>query len=422
MPSQPTRVPGDASARRLALGRALDLGSLSDLHPSTAEQRRARRLGWTHRTLLTDLTVAVGVGLGTALPLLHRGVTAPRVWLLQQLLVLPLVWRRRQPSLVFTVIALAASVQWLVGERLPADAALLVALYTVAAREPRGRAVAAAGLLELGVVLASLRFAPTGDGTIGSLVFLSGMVTAAFLLGTSLQTRTAYLAGLEERAHRLETERDQQAQLAQVAERTRIAREMHDIVAHNLSVMIALSAGAAATTTSDPLAAAAVMTQVADTGRSALQEMRQLLGFLRDHDHATSLTPLPGLAQLPELAEQLRRTGMTVRSSVEGQPRPLPETTQLTVFRIVQEATTNVLKHGQQVSVVKVRVVWTDTHLQVHVADDGTSVRASRPAGMGLVGMRERVRAAGGTVTAGPRPGGGWRVDASLPLPVPAPL
>lgn len=409
-------APGDAAARRLALGRALDLGSLSDLRWSSVEQRRARRRSWTRRALLIDLTAAVGLDAVTALPLVHRGVTDPRVWLLDQLLVLPLVWRRRQPALVFAVIALAASVQWLVGERLPADVGLLVALYTVAARERRGRAVAAALLVELGVVLASLRFAPTGDGTLGSLVFLSGLVAAAFLLGTSLQTRTAYLEGLEERARRLEVERDQQAQLAQSAERTRIAREMHDIVAHNLSVMITLAAGAAATTTSDPQVAAAAMTQVADTGRSALQEMRQLLGILRDQDQAASTSPLPGLAQLEELTDQLRSTGMTVRSTVDGH-RPVPDTTQLTVYRVVQEATTNVLKHGHHVNLADVRLVWSDSHLQVHITDDGTCIRASRPGGAGLVGMRERVTAAGGTVTTGSRKGGGWQVSASLPLP-----
>ena len=413
------REPGDASRRRPALTRALDLGSLRDLRPSTAEHRVARRRAWTWRIAGADVAIALALDLLTALPLLRDGQSDPLVWLLDQAIVLPLALRRRHPTAVFAVIALLASVQWVNGITLPADAALILALYTVAAHEPRARALSAALLLEAGVVLASVRFAPTGDGIVGSLVFLTGLVAAAFLLGTSLQTRSAYLATLEDRALRLEVERDQQARLVQVAERTRIAREMHDIVAHNLSVMITLAAGAAVTTPTQPEAAAQAMEQVAQTGRSALQEMRQLLGFLREDGQPLSTTPQPGLDQLDDLLAQVRSTGLQVRMSVRGRPRALPMTTQLTVYRTVQEALTNTLKHACDATGANVLMNWQQAALEIVVSDDGadrTPSPAAAPEGLGLAGMKERVTASGGTMEASPRPGGGWRVRIRLPL------
>ncbi len=396
----------------------MDLGSLSDLRRSAPEQRLARRRGWTRRVAVNDAVVAVALAVLTALPLARSGESSPLVWLLDLALVLPLALRRRHPGGVFALVALLACVQLVDGLRLPADAALILALYTVAAHEPRGRAIAAAILLEGGVVLASLRFAPTGDGTVGSLVFLTGLVAAAFLLGTSLQTRSAYLASVEDRALRLEIERDQQARLIQVAERTRIAREMHDIVAHNLSVMITLAAGAALTTPTDPKAAATAMEQVAQTGRHALTEMRHLLGFLRE-DGRPTVTPQPGLDQLDDLLTQVRSTGLPVRMSVQGRPRPLPMTTQLTLYRAVQEALTNTRKHGRDVTRANVRIHWQPAALELAISDDGAPANGhlpdDAPLGMGLVGIRERVRASGGTVNAASQPEGGWSVRVHLP-------
>ena len=322
---------------------------------------------------------------------------------------------------MFTVIAFAAFLQWVVGQPLTADAALLLALYTVAAHEPRGRAVAAAVVMQVGVVLAAVRFAPAGNGVVGSLVFLTGLVAAAFLLGTSLRTRSAYLVSLEDRAQRLEVERDQQARLVRVAERTRIAREMHDIVAHNLSVMITLAAGAAATTGTDAGAAGAAMDQVAQTGRDALTEMRQLLGFLREDEPPADRAPQPGLDQLDDLLGQIRSTGLPVRFRVQGQPRSLGPAVQLTVYRAVQEALTNTRKHGRDVSRADVQMTWQHAALDLVISDDGSPVECARPGppGVGLVGMRERVHAAGGTVTTGRGPAGGWRVHVHVPVSVP---
>ncbi|MCW2570042.1 MAG: putative two-component sensor [Frankiales bacterium] len=375
---------------------------------------------WTARILIADAAVAVGLDVLTALPLIHRHESSPWVWLLDQGLVLPLVLRRRHPVPVFAFVAVLASIQWLGGQRLPADAALLVALYTVAAHERRSRAVVTAGVLEVGVVLASIRFAPTGDGVIGSLIFLTGLVAAAYLFGTSFQTRREYLASVEDRAVRLEAERDQQARLGAIAERTRIAREMHDIVAHNLSVIIALADGAHAAQETSPSTAADAMAQVAATGRQALGEMRTLLGVLRDDDDGMSgLGPQPDLQQLDDLLEQVRSTGLSVRKNVHGEPRPLSKTAELTVYRTVQEALTNTLKHAHAATAVTVLLDWRPETLHVVVTDDGTGnaeVTRSSAAGLGLTGMRERLGVHRGVLMAQPGTGGGWVVHAELPL------
>src|SRR5207302_11031692 len=167
------------------------------------------------------------------------------------LLILPLIWRRRYPLTVFGCIAGIAAVQWMFARAVVSDVALLVALYTVAAYRDQTRALIALGALEFGILIAVARWAPS-EGVLKAFIFLSGMAVAAFVLGRNMRTRRAYLASLEDRARRAENERDQQAQLAAAAERARIAREMHDIVAHNLSVMIALADGAAFAASGSP--------------------------------------------------------------------------------------------------------------------------------------------------------------------------
>lgn len=371
--------------------------------------------------MLLDVALAVALDVATALPLVHDGERSATVWLLDQALVLPLMFRRRHPSAVFALIALLASLQWISGIRLAADASLLIALYTVAAIEPRHRAVTAAAVLELGVVLASIRFAPTGDGIIGSLVFLSGLATAAFVLGTSGRTRRQYLDSLEERAERLEVERDQQGRLGAAAERTRIAREMHDIVAHNLAVMIALAEGAAAIVPTDPEASSAAIRQVAQTGRGALGQMRHLLGVLRDDQTPAGTAPQPGLADLPELMAQVRSTGLAARLQTRGQPQDLSDTMQLTIYRAVQEALTNTMKHAPSATVATVVLEWHSDVLQALVTDNGGAVRTtSAPPGHGLSGMRERLAMHGGGLSFGAERGG-WTVRVQLPLPEASP-
>jgi signal transduction histidine kinase len=372
----------------------------------------------SRRPTLVDVGVTAFVELIATLPLVHRGHHSIWAWLLSQGLVLPLLVRRRWPSGVFTAIATVALVQWLTGERLVADVALLVALYTVVTREPRRRALIAAATLELGVILAAVRFAPTGDGIIGSIVFLSGLVVAATLFGTAVQNRRTQLALLVDRADRLEREREQQDRLAATAERTRIAREMHDIVAHSLSVMVTLADGAALTNAQGADEATEAMRSVSATGRQALAEMRKLLGVLRDDAASLDLEPQPGLDRIESLLGRVRAAGLPVRLTVSGTRRPLPATVDTTAYRVVQESLTNTLKHAREPTTVHVRLDWTADALVVDVTDDGRVHTVPEPDSgprLGLAGMRERVALFAGTLSAGPGNSGGWRVHAVLP-------
>jgi signal transduction histidine kinase len=330
-------------------------------------------------------------------------------------LVAPLVWRRRWPIQVFAAIAAVATIQWLTGDRYVADVALLVAFYTVAAHENTRRTIVVAVVLEGGVVLASTRWAIENSRAL-YFVSLSIMMIAAFVAGSMLRARRLYLASVEDRATRLELERDQQAQIAAAAERARIAREMHDIVAHNLSVMIALADGAALTTPADPGRAATAMNQVSATGREALTEMRRLLDVLRE-EQVSALEPQPGLVDLDQLLTKVRLVGLRGELITEGRPRALPAGLQLTVYRLVQEALTNTLKHAVDARTATVRLRITDDSLEVEVVDDGASPAAAvlDVAGHGIDGMRERAAIYGGTVEVGPVDadagrGRGWQV------------
>jgi len=383
-----------------------------------------RRWGARHPWVV-DGVVAGAVAL-TGLPTaIHHPTQSRWTWLLSIALALPLVWRRRAPAVVFGIVAVIGLQQWLIGFPIPADAAVLVALYTVAAYRPRRWALAAAGVVEIGVVLVAVRFLPAGD-VWGSLVFLSGLAVAAFFTGTSVRNRRAYLGSLVDRATALERERDQQARLAATAERARIARELHDIVAHSLTVVVTMSEAAAVTAEADPAAARTAMTHVAATGRSALGEMRRLLGVLRADeaapddaaaDVAGTREPAPGLDRLDDLVAGARSAGLPVRLTVIGPARPLPSTLDVTAYRVVQESLTNALKHAADPTGVHVRLRWTEEDLLIDVTDDGRrgTIRPEA-SGHGLTGMRERLSLFGGVVSSGPGAAGGWTVQAVLPL------
>jgi signal transduction histidine kinase len=318
-----------------------------------------------------------------------------------------------------------ALVQWALGVELVADLAVLVALYTVASHRPRVVAALAATIVEAGAVMASLRWSLAGSW-LRSLVFLSGLVAAAVLLGTNLRSRRSRLAALTERAERLERERDQRALLAAADERARIAREMHDVIAHSLAVMISLADGAAAKLRSDPQRAAAAIANVSTIGRQALGDTRRLLGVLRPDQVADGLSPQPGVGQIDALLEQVRNTGLAATMKVTGQRRPLPPGVELTAYRIVQEATTNVLKHAVGASSVVVVLEYEDEVLGICIRDDGRAAAGGpggRPGpdggGHGLAGMRERAQVYNGDVSTGPC-GDGWEVRARLPVDPPA--
>ena len=221
---------------------------------------------------------------------------------------------------------------------------------------------------------------------------------------------------MDERARRLAVERDQQAAIAAAAERTRIARELHDIVSHSLSVVITLADAAAVVSRSDPGREA--MAEVSEAGRQALSDMRAMLGVLRTDEPPAGLAPQPGVPELGGLIERVRATGLAVDLDIEGTPFPLSATAGLTVYRIVQEALTNTIRHAAARQ-ARVAIRYDAPCVHLRVADDGAAVApgghsAARPEGHGIDGMRERAALHDGTVFAGPGPGGGWLVSATL--------
>lgn len=263
--------------------------------------------------------------------------------------------------------------------------------------------------------------------SVGEAALLMLLMSTPFILcwawGRLTRVRRAYLTELEDRAARLERERDAQAKVAVAAERARIARELHDVVAHNVSVMIVQADGAAYVLDNSPQQAKEALGTIASTGRQALVEMRRLLGVLRTADTAEEYVPQPGVEELPELLEQVRTAGLTVDYATSGDPRELPRGVELTVYRIVQEALTNVRKHGGPHVHARVAVDFGERELAVLVEDDGRGTTDEQLAaggtdglGHGLIGMRERVGMVSGSLDVGPRPGGGFRIRAVLPL------
>jgi signal transduction histidine kinase len=374
----------------------------------------ARAVGrWVSDVLLTLLALV------TAIPALERGVTQMHAAQVTVLIisVAPLVVRRLWPIPVFGWILVTAIAAGLWTSSAVDGLALLIALYTVAGRRPRREALICAGLLEVAAVVALLLYVDSRWWF--DAIFVSGMIAAALGLGLYLAARRAYLAELSDRAERLERERDQQAALAVAAERARIAREMHDIVAHHLTVMTTLAEAAVAASASSPEKANEVMRSVAATGRRALADTRRLLGVLRERGgQEPVLQPVPDLSQLDALIEQVRSAGLDTTLELRGQAPDIPAGVQLAVYRLVQEALTNTLKHGGTGARASVRLSFAPGELRVDVDDDGAGNTAQETpgAGGGLPGMRERVRAYGGDVQAGPRQPAGWAVSARVPL------
>ncbi|WP_244199844.1 sensor histidine kinase [Amycolatopsis thailandensis] len=339
----------------------------------------------------------------------------PMAVTLTVVLLLPLVWRHRAPRTVFATVAAVAAVQWLLDIQLPADIALLVALYTVAVRADLRDALVAGAVLEVGGLLACLRW--TTDGAfLTPFVAVTAMIVAVGVLGVHVRIHRAYLAAVEERAVRLERDHDQQARVAVAEERTRITREMHDIVTHNLSVMVALTDAAVYAQHRSPGKATTAMLQISETGRQALTDMRRSLGVLRAGEPDALRHPLPGIAQLTALADQMGAAGLPTRIDIHGGHAHVPATAELTVYRLVQEALTNTLKHTPAGTHAKVRIECSTESVIVDVTDSGPlppALAATRP-GHGITGMRERAAAYGGTLRAGPLPDGGWGVHTRL--------
>jgi signal transduction histidine kinase len=388
-----------------------------------------------HRVLVDSLLAGIlgVISIGSLIK------SSPVTVLLVLLMIVPVAIRRRVPVAAFVTAVAAGGWQVLgLGVRtagsplghpgpLPSDVALLILLYTVAAYCPRRYSIPALLTCIGGSLVAVLVWSPVPAGQVGIVqrLFLAaflfgGISLACWILGDSMRYRRGYYAALEDRAARLEAERHAESKVAAAAERARIAREMHDVVAHHVSVMVVQADGAGYVLRSDPDRAATALAAVSATGRQALTELRRLLGVLRSTDQHADLTPLPGLGELRELLDQARGAGLEVSYTLRGQPRELPEGAELAAYRVVQESLTNTRKHAGLAATAAVTLQYEHDGLIVQVTDDGVSTPGGEPSGLGLAGMRERIEMYGGTVVAGPLPGGGFRVRAWLPCPISA--
>jgi signal transduction histidine kinase len=384
--------------------------------------QRLARLGASHQ-LAIDLAIAVGTAGLSVVGLVSQDRAGSITLIFCGALCAPLLLRRLSPRLCFSVIALVAFVQWLIAAPQLADAAVLIALYWVALECGVAEVILAAATVEAGAIIAAVRWSPSEPLKIW--VGLSGLTVAAGVLGVTVRQRRALLISLQEKAARLEFERDQEGRLGAAAERARIAREMHDIVAHNLSVMIALADGAGYAMDSSPQRAIEATQRVSATGRQALLEMRRLLGVLSDDSSAHPLQPQPRLERLDDLLAQVHAAGIPVTMEMHGDPRALPDGVQLTVFRVAQEALTNTLKHATRPTRAHLALRCRAGQVELEVTDTGNSAievagaqstpaPTLAPSGRGLRGMRERAAAYGGRLDAGPSPNGGWCVRLRL--------
>ncbi len=322
-----------------------------------------------------------------------------------------LLWRRSHPVRVHAVV-LAASVLVHLGASSDGVFALTFSLYSLGRYAANDRASLIGMLAALAFVSVDLLLSTPDVGS----VIAAGLVMLLWYVGRRLRFRGEYLRLLEERAAHLERERSVEAERAVATERTRIARELHDIVAHQVSLMTVQAGAARTVAKADPEAAAQAMAAVEKAGRQALAEMRHLLSVLRPGKGEETLAPQPGVAHLARLVEEVGEAGPQVRLTMEGALSALPARLDLAVYRIVQEALTNVLKHAGPAPRVDVVIRSTDEAIELRVLDEGQGGHVEPAKGHGTAGMRERAELLGGSLHAGPRPEGGFEVRATLPL------
>ncbi len=351
-------------------------------------------------------------------PLVDDGWPGPRlaIALLALACTVPLLWRRRAPLAVLTVVFAAVVVEISIesSNQAPLQLAIvaLLAIYAVAAESDMRRALTGAAL-----AAAALLFVDYADPWRSPHVDLGGgwlFFGGLWIFGRWTRARWQLTNELRERALLLEREREERARAAVADERARIARELHDVVAHSVSVMVIQAQAALRLLEGDEPPAREALGSIEDTGRQVLVEMRRLLGVLR-RDGELGLAPPPRIDELDSLVAQVREAGLPVELRVEGTVAPLPPGIDLSAYRIVQEALTNALKHAGPAH-AEVVVRYSPTELELEIADDGAGGGDGDGAGHGLVGMRERVALYGGALESGRRRGGGYRVRARLPL------
>ncbi|WFE24807.1 histidine kinase [Solwaraspora sp. WMMD791] len=395
------------------------------------------------RDLLFDLVIVAVVGSASVI----AGGAYGMVGIVHGVLMaLPLLARRRFPAATFAVVALLAAAQLLAGDTftlLPHDVAIFVALYSAVKYAHRAWVgFAALGVTLFGCFAAAVLLSPTGpdqpwlDRYV--LTLAASVTIGVTLLGLTVRIRHLYVRSLEERAATAERERDHLARIAVVEERGRIARELHDIIAHSLSVMIVHADGGRFALDRDPERTRAALTTIGATGREALGEMRQLIDVLRHPERSADAVverPRGALDQVGEAVAKARSAGLAVEFAVTGTAPEVPDGVALAVYRIVQESLTNVLKHAGERATARVAITYTRQAITIEVVDDGgrRAATAAAPAltnvtplplpaaalpagGHGLIGMRERAGLYGGEFTAGARLDGGWQVRASIPL------
>jgi signal transduction histidine kinase len=333
------------------------------------------------------------------------------------LIALPLLARRRAPLLVLVLVIAASYAGYargpVVGGALQSWIALNVALYSVAAHCERTRAFAGGAIVAAFVLWFEIPRLVEGGavaGIAGEWLSLGGV----WLLGRWVRQRRHRTDDLERHAAALEADREALAREAVADERARIAREMHDSVAHSVSVMVLQAGAAEQVLAASPERARESLVTIQDTGREAIVELRRMLGLLRDPADA-SLAPQPGVGSLDALLEQVRSAGLPVELTVEGEPRRLPPGIDRSAYRIVQEGLTNTLKHAGPAH-ASVRLRYGERALELEVLDDGRGPAGTSGGGFGLLGMRERAALYGGVLAADARPDGGYAVRARLPL------
>ena len=338
-------------------------------------------------------------------------------YLLIALQTLPLAVRRRYPVAVLVVVVGAFAVDR--GLDYPstfAGAGTLLAIHAVGSELSQRRSLLAGGGVVVGISVYTLIGAILYESVgFESVIFVLVSGTIALFLGREVHSRRAEVQTLVERAARAEAEREEEARIAVEEERARIARELHDVVAHQMVVMTVQAEGASRLARDADPRVREALTTISHTGREGLVEMRRMVGVLRASDD-DELTPQPGLSHLAELVDQFTDAGLPVVLSIAGEPDGIPSGVDLSAFRIVQESLTNSLKHGGPDVAAEVRVDCDEDQVRIEVLDDGRGMIAHGGEGHGLIGMQERVALLGGEFSAGPRTGGGFAVRASLPV------
>lgn len=410
---------GPARPRR-RLGRVIDRLSVGD--------------GTVDRPPLLDVLLAVALSLPALLGyLLDPGeptglLTAGWVrWPLLVVMYAALAWRRVTPSLTMAITGLSTGAWYLLGPGDPTGAgvavplAVMVALYSVAAYGSRFDGIFSLLISQVFVTLSILSVMAADESlSFGSLVVNVLLFLGLWALGDRTRVRRDLVRQLTARAQQAERSRELAAELAVADERTRIARELHDVIAHTVSVVVVQAGAGRRVAREDPEGARAALASIEGIGREALADLRRMVGVLRDEAPVDGLTPQPTLADVPELVDRLAAAGLPVEVRVDGDPRPLPSGVEVSAYRVVQEALTNVLKHAGEVRRVEVVLDHRPRSLVVTITDDGRGPGVDPPAGAvpgsGLVGMRERVAMFAGHLDAGARPGGGYRVRATVPI------